>query len=114
MSDLLDRLRKRIYPNFSTYAVAGNANNAAINFPQVSGTFEVGGPDKDVQGAVARIEALEANLTELLRLYDWRAALGQEEKKPDHDKDAMRRALMNYGREKAAAWVVARRLVGRE
>lgn len=51
-----------------------------------------------------RLQELEANLTELLRLYDWRLVVG---------KDITHSEAVKYGREKAAAWVEARRLVGK-
>lgn len=103
MSDLLDRLRKRIYPNqwYQTVAIGalhGQANPQTVQ----SGTFTIGGPDKDLQEAVARIDALEANLTELLRLYDWRLKVGKSITKPE---------AIQYGEEKKAAWIEARRLL---
>lgn len=51
---------------------------------------------------------LKASLTELLRLYDWRNELGRIERDFNHDKKQMTTWLNKYGREKHAAWDVAR------
>lgn len=54
-------------------------------------------------------------LTELLRLYDWRVALGAIEKyDPQYDKKLMAADLLKYGREKRAAWIAARTYLNRD
>lgn len=103
MNDLLDRLNRRRFPWLATTAYAGNIASAAY-MPQrgVTVTVDTGKPDQDIDDAIARIGALEANLTELLRLYDWRAEVGS----------AITHAeAIKYGAEKKAAWIEARRLL---
>lgn len=63
------------------------------------------------QGANSYGCALKAALTELLRLYDWRNELGRIERDFNHDKKQMTTWLNKYGREKHAAWAVARALL---
>jgi hypothetical protein len=63
-----------------------------------------------------RIEDLEANLRELLRLYDWRFELAKEEEMyksvpPSPLPSALRAKLRQYGEEKKAAWAVTRELI---
>lgn len=66
MTDLLDRLKKRVYPYSTIHAVGGVAG--AISLPiQQSGTYTVGGPDKDMQDAVARIEELEEAMRRIVQ-----------------------------------------------
>lgn len=103
MSDLLARLGKRRFPWLATSAYAGNISSVA-QMPQygVTVTVDPSKPDADIDDAIKRIEALEANLTELLRLYDWRAEVGTEITKPE---------AIKYGAEKKAAWIEARRLL---
>lgn len=50
-------------------------------------------------------------LRELLRLYDWRLELGKLERDLSHDRGAMKRDLLRYGREKKAAWDLARKVL---
>lgn len=72
----------------------------------------------------ARIERLSGALKELLRLYDWRKEIAQYEATvADHvlrdpigpctncqtTREKIRRDLLKYGREKAAAWIAARK-----
>lgn len=59
-----------------------------------------------------RAHDLEANLRELLRLYDHRADLGKREKAGEISPEELRKALLVYGREKLNAWIGARALVG--
>lgn len=60
-------------------------------------------------GAIAHTYGkLKAALAELLRLYDWRNELGRIERDFNHDKKQMTTWLNKYGREKHAAWDVAR------
>jgi hypothetical protein len=67
MSDILDRLRARVHPHFFTNAVAANLGACAVN-PAVihaqTGTVTIGGPDKDMQDAIAEIERLRACISE--------------------------------------------------
>lgn len=54
---------------------------------------------------------VEAALRELLRLYDWRNELGRIERDFQHDTKQMKTWLNQYGREKKAAWAVAREVL---
>jgi hypothetical protein len=67
MSDILDRLRARVHPHFFTNAVAANLGACAVN-PAVihaqTGTVTIGGPDKDMQDAIAEIERLRACISD--------------------------------------------------
>lgn len=56
-------------------------------------------------------QSIKEALVELLRLYDWRNELGRIERDLNHDKKQMKTWLNQYGREKKAAWEVARQLV---
>lgn len=64
---------------------------------------------------MSREQQLEAALTELLRLYDWRFALAEREQHPaaalPEFRNETKRLLNQYGAEKKAAWQVARTLV---
>ena len=65
--------------------------------------------DLPSNGAIAHTYGkLKAALTELLRLYDWRNELGRIERDFNHDRKQMTTWLNKYGREKHAAWAVAR------
>lgn len=49
-------------------------------------------------------------LVELVRLYDWRFELARQENEP-HNKDEMKSLLRQYGEQKKAAWIEAKRLL---
>jgi rubrerythrin len=54
---------------------------------------------------------LEAVLTELLRLYDWRNEIGRVERDFNHDRKQVKTWLNQYGREKKVAWIRAREVL---
>jgi hypothetical protein len=61
-------------------------------------------------GKALEADALRAALAELLRLYDWRFELARMERDGDCPGE-MTKLLNQYGREKKAAWAVARALL---
>lgn len=65
--ELLSRLRARIQPapNYLFANAVGGMGCAAAPAVVVSGTTVVGGPDKDIQEAVAEIERLSAEVSRL-------------------------------------------------
>lgn len=64
---------------------------------------------------VGDADAIRACLIELLRLYDWRLVIaGVERTAAPADLDVaerIRKDLLKYGREKKAAWELARKLL---
>jgi hypothetical protein len=86
MSDILDRLRARVHPHFFTNAVAANLGACAVN-PAVihaqTGTVTIGGPDKDMQDAIAEIERLRACISDGAK---W---VFTEHRKPDDGKTVL-------------------------
>lgn len=64
---------------------------------------------KSLQNTERKAEVLHAALKELVRLYDWRFELARQE--GEQPKDEIRRLLLRYGREKAAAWAEAKRVL---
>jgi hypothetical protein len=115
---LLNRLKARMYPGVCTLTVAAGwppvqpfkVDGAPVANGQTF-TIDPSKPDADIKAAVDRIEALEACLTELLRLYDWRNELGRREKEKTIEQWELRNALLTYGRQKKAAWKRARELL---
>jgi hypothetical protein len=70
LSDLTDRLKKRMYPNFHLGVVgaAGCAAAVAAPMPQVTYATTIGAADKDMVDAVAEIERLQEKVDEATRL----------------------------------------------
>ncbi len=86
MSNLLERLKARRYSglNLFTNAVgaAGCAAAPAVVMPPQefkSGTYTIGGPDKDIEEAIARIERLEGYAERLERIIT-REAAGRDQR----------------------------------
>lgn len=98
---LIERLKKRISPTPGFYVnavgIAGCAAAPAVmQMPQqvgsgYTGTFTIGGPDVDMQAAVARIEALESALERALK-WEIREGSWSEEKS---ERDAAAALLAN-------------------
>lgn len=119
MKGLIERLKARMYPytchttvcaTFGMPSSVFSVNGTALA-PGQTFTIDPSLPDTDIKDAVDRIEALEACLTELLRLYDWRNDLGQREKAGNFDSVYLVNALRQYGRLKKVAWVRMRELL---